>query len=69
MNMIPLDSSNVKSAGYDDESKVLVVEFKGGARYQYDGVGRGEYEALVLSASPGGYIAKAIKPKYQSTRL
>ncbi|HUF02800.1 MAG TPA: KTSC domain-containing protein [Aridibacter sp.] len=35
MNFKKINSSNLKSAGYDAENETLVVEFKSGDKYRY----------------------------------
>lgn len=33
--LIPIESTNVKSAGYDSDSKIMTVHFLSGSTYQY----------------------------------
>jgi hypothetical protein len=68
MNRTPVTSSNVVSIGYDAESQVLEVEYKGAAVYQYAGVSDGEYQSLASAASKGQHMAQ-IKNKFSCTKV
>ena len=56
-----VQSSNVASVGYDAESKVLEVEFKGGGVYRYQGVPAETWVGLVGAPSVGKYLGAHIK--------
>jgi len=60
----PVESSNLKSVGYDSERRVLEVEFVGGAVYQYDGVPPTVYAQLMSAASHGSYFSANIRNVY-----
>ena len=64
-----VDSSNLHEVEYDDETEVLVVTFKGGARYAYEGVKKYAYDALVEAESVGKHFATYIRNDYVGTRL
>jgi hypothetical protein len=64
-----VDSSNVISVGYDNSTRTLEVEFKGGSIYQYFDVPINEYEQLVSADSIGKYIATNIKGNYSFKKL
>lgn len=34
-NLKPINSSNLEAAAYDEETRVLTVEFKNGSKYKY----------------------------------
>ena len=58
----PVESTNIKSVGYDAESKTLVLEFHGtGALWAYPGVGPRLHKTMMASESKGGYFASKIK--------
>lgn len=62
MKMVKVESSNVESIGYDEETQVLRVQFKGGGKpYDYTPVSREEYQSALSAASVGGYINANIK--------
>jgi hypothetical protein len=65
----PVVSSNVQSAGYDDDSKTLEVTFKNGAKYSYSGVPRVMYEGIFKSDSPGGFVQRwIVRGKYKNSK-
>lgn len=57
-------SSNLKSIGYDPESKILEIEFQNGSVYQYYGVPRSLYEGLMGASSHGKYFHQYIKDNF-----
>jgi len=62
-----VDSSNLKSVGYDESRQTLAVEFASGNVYHYAGVPTEVFEELSLSKSLGQFYAKNIKGKFAST--
>ena len=64
MDRKQVQSSNLVSVGYDPESQVLEVEFKGGSVYNYLGVPAVVAEGLERASSPGRYLNEEIKPRY-----
>ena len=61
MNRTPVDSSNLASAGYDPDSRILEIEFNSGSVYQYYAVPQHEYEGLMRADSHGSYFNAHIK--------
>jgi hypothetical protein len=64
MERSPLESSSVASAGYDDVTLVLEIEFASGRIYQFDGVPRGVFDWLLRTPNKGSYVARMINNKY-----
>lgn len=62
-------SSNLLGVAYDEDAQELFVEFKGGAKYRYDGVSPEEYESFMGSSSKGQYFAQNIKDNYPYQRV
>lgn len=62
-------SSELDSVGYDDANNVLEVEFRTGGVYQYFGVPRELYVALVTASSKGRFFNSEIKPDYPCVRI
>lgn len=62
-------SSNIKSAFYNPETKRLNVIFKNGGTYQYADVPEEIWSQLIEADSPGSFLAKEIKDKFQSVKL
>ena len=59
-----LASKAVLSAGYDERTLVLEIEFRSGRVYQYSEVPRGVYEWLLRTPSKGSYVARMINDRY-----
>ncbi|GEM_PF-395626 len=60
----PIGSSGIVSAGYDDKSRVMELEFKSGKVVQYSGVLYSTYDGLLESESKGQFFKEKIKGKY-----
>jgi hypothetical protein len=71
--MIPtmhgVESSNIKSVGYDDSTNTLHVEFKGSGHYTYPGVPRGTFEEMLAAESVGKYFGANIKGKFDHEKI
>ena len=63
-----VDSTAVNSVGYDPATRTLEIEFAEGRIYQYFGVPRDEYQALLTSDSIGTYVNTILKPKHLDCR-
>lgn len=64
-----VESSVVRSVGYDRKLRVLEVEVAGGAIYQYLDVPAREYFALVSADSVGRYYNREIKETYEFRKV
>ncbi|MFA5292607.1 MAG: KTSC domain-containing protein [Phycisphaerae bacterium] len=64
MNRISVQSSNIRSIGYDTDKRILEVEFNSGSIYQYSGVSEYEYEGLLNASSKGRYMNTHIKDRF-----
>lgn len=69
MNRSPVQSSNVASVGYDQETQTLEVEFNSGSVYQYFDVPQHVYEGLLTAESAGRFLNAEIKGAYRYARL
>lgn len=67
MNMISVESSNLRSVGY--ENGTLYVSFHSGSTYSYDGVPQSVYENLLNAPSKGKYFNTNIKNRYPYRKL
>lgn len=67
MYRIPVDSSNIKSVGFD--SNTLEVEFHSGGIYQYYGVPTDVYHYFMNAPSKGKFFHQFIRDKYRYVRL
>jgi len=55
------DSSQIKSIGYDSESKVFEVIYKNGAKYHYSNVSPELWEEAKTAPSIGKFVHANIK--------
>lgn len=62
--MIPVQSSNIASIGYDPESKLMHVEFKDGATYKLHGVEAEEYRQFMAAPSKGAHYHTHFKTRH-----
>ena len=62
-------SSNLRSIGYDETSRVLEIEFKDNTVYQYFSVPAGEHRGLMSATSHGKYLHAHIKGVYQYEKV
>lgn len=66
MTRKPVQSSSVKSIGYDQRKSLLEVEFHNGSVHQYHDVGVGKWRRLNDGGSVGSYINKHIIGQHRS---
>jgi hypothetical protein len=64
-----VDSSNLKSVGYDRGLLVLEVEFHTGSIYQYVNVPNAVYVGLQAASSKGRFFATRIRDQYRYTKI
>lgn len=69
MKRTAVTSSTVVSAGYDEGSRAMEIEFVGGAVYRYDGVPRRVFEELLAADSVGRYFNEQVRDVYAFTRV
>ena len=69
LNRLPVQSSNLRSVGYDSSTKVLEIEFHSGGIYQYSNVSENVYSALISASSKGKYFASYIKDSYPARKI
>lgn len=71
MKRIPVESSDLKSVGYEEETSLLEVEFLSDTVYQYSRVPKSVYLELMSAPSHGRYFARNIKdnPYYSCCRI
>lgn len=68
-NRTPVQSSNIASIGYDEDSNTLEIEFRNGGVYQYFDVPFHEYDDLMGAESKGQYLANHIKGHYRYVKV
>lgn len=68
MDHTDVESSHIKSVGYDRDSRVMEIAFHSGKTYSYEGVPEVIHKGLMSSKSKGRYHHLYVK-KYQGSRL
>ena len=64
MRRKPVDSTTMRSVGYQAESRILEIEFDSGRVYQYLEVPAKIYEQLLRAESKGRYFNDEIREIY-----
>lgn len=64
-----VDSSNIASVAYHEDTKTMCVKFAHGGLYTYQGVDNEIYVSLVHAESVGKYLNDVIKPNYAYTKF
>lgn len=67
--MLPVSSSMANGIGYDEQRKVLQVEFKNGSVYQYSEVESETWESFRSADSVGKFFNAEIRGSYYSERI
>lgn len=72
--VVPVERLSVKSrilrsAGYDDQSRILEIEFQNGLVYRYSGVPPKVFADLMHSGETGKYFSEKVRPKFQSKQV
>ncbi|MCE9686662.1 KTSC domain-containing protein [Shewanella sp. AS16] len=62
------ESSTIVRVGYDDESSILIVEFKTTGIYNYFDVPQHIFESMRGSPSRGSFLAQNVKNMYRYSR-
>jgi hypothetical protein len=64
-----VDSSSLRSIGYDRRTQTLEVEFKNGGIYQYGGVSAEVWNQLRRAASIGRFFQTHVRDRFPATRV
>lgn len=64
-----INSSNIRSVGYDARNRVLEIEFSNGGIYQYAGVSEEVHRRFVNSPSAGSYFRDNIEENFSGKRI
>jgi hypothetical protein len=59
-----INSSMIRRIVFDDEAGTLLVSFRSGLRYIYEGVPRAIYDAFGKAASAGRFFNDEVKGRY-----
>lgn len=69
MERKPVQSSNISSIGYDENSSTLEVEFLNNTIYQYFDVPQHIYKGLMQADSQGQFLAHNIKGVFRYSKI
>ena len=64
-----VESSSVRSLGYDPGDRALEVQFVSGGVYRYLDVPARVVEGLARASSIGSYVARNVRGRYRFRRL
>jgi len=64
MKTIAVDSTTLRTVGYDAERQLLQIEFQSRSIYQYFDVPAAVYEELMQAPSKGAYFNRAIRQTF-----
>lgn len=64
-----IDSSSLRSVGYDRVARALEVEFRSGSVYRYDEVPSEVYSELLRSPSKGQFFQERVRDRFPTTRV
>lgn len=64
-----IKSSNLKKTEYDTETKLMIVEFNNGTKYEYQDVPHQIYTRFRMSESQGKFFSTDIAKKYKYKKL
>lgn len=64
MKTIAVDSTTLRTVGYDDERRLLQIEFHNSSIYQYFEVPATVYQELMKAPSKGAYFNRSIRPRF-----
>lgn len=65
----PINSSNIRSIGYDSESQTMEIEFHTDGIYQYFNVPESIHNALMSASSHGSFFHHHIKDRYKWRKI
>lgn len=67
------NSSNILGIDFDEDKKILTVEFSDGAKYEYSGVEKAIFEHFENTNAKGGSVGRLfhskVKGKYQFRKI
>jgi len=69
MERMAVDSSSVRSVGYDPATSELELEFHNGRIYRYQAVPMAAYRLLLRAPSIGEFVNKQIKPRFEAKEV
>jgi hypothetical protein len=64
-----VNSSRLRSVGYDEKSRVMEIEMSNGELWQYTGVYPEVYRRLMAAPNPTSFFDDKIAEEYSSKRV
>lgn len=64
-----VESTNVKTIGYEADSQKLEVEYLSGQKYEYSNVPQKVFDGFITAVSKGKYLNQIIKGQYEVRRV
>jgi len=65
----PVKSRILRSVGYDENSKILEIEFHSGLVYEYLGVTSKVYKDLMRSDAIGKYFTEKVRTQFRTKQV
>jgi hypothetical protein len=65
----PVKSRILRSAGYNENSKILEIEFQSGLVYEYLGVPPKVYKDLMSSDAVGKYFSDKVRTRFRTKQI
>jgi hypothetical protein len=69
MNRLPVQSSQIRSVGYNADTATLEIEFQSGQVHEYYGVRDDHYNAFINAGSLGKHFMANIRDKHPSREI
>jgi hypothetical protein len=69
MQRTAVESTTIRSAGYDSAEQILEIEFTSGAVYQYLDVPAAVFDELMRAESKGQFFNREIREDYTALRM
>lgn len=64
-----INTTRIRSVGYDERNRLLEIEFANGSIVQYTGVSAEVHRRLMNSPSPGSYFHDSIEENFSARRM
>jgi len=69
MDHVDINSTMIKSAGYEEATSVLEIAFNRGGLYHYLDVPKELFQEFLASSSKGRFFDKNIKDKFKTQKI
>lgn len=69
MKRVNVESSSIRSMGYDPDNRRLEIEFMNGRVYRYARFPARIYHRLMKAPSKGGFFTTVIRPNFEAIEV